>query len=30
MTLIKHILERLTNDYYKKSQLNLGKLSYTF
>ena len=22
--LIKHILERLTNDYYKKSQLNLG------
>ena len=25
MTLIKHILERLTNDYYKKSQLNLGK-----
>ena len=25
MTLIKHILERLTNDYYKKSQLNLGE-----
>ena len=24
MTLIKYILERLTNDYYKKSQLNLG------
>ena len=23
-TLIKHILERLTKDYYKKSQLNLG------
>ena len=23
-TLIKHILERLTNDYYKKSQVDLG------